>query len=117
MKKFDGITPLRLVLADDGKKGPFGPAPSSNIEVGTTAGFWMRYDARRTAPWRLTYTIDPTIATSVTTTATRMIVAAGRARSPSGPAAVSRAACRPKGRTSRPSSTGRTPSTDAAMWV
>ena len=50
MKKLAGMMPLRLVLDEDGKNGLSGPAPSSCIDAGTTCGFWIRYDARRTAP-------------------------------------------------------------------
>jgi len=46
MKKAAGITPLTLVLADEGKNGLVGPAPSPFIVAGAVAGFSMRYVAR-----------------------------------------------------------------------
>ena len=35
MKKFAGMVPLTFVLADEGKNGLVGPAPSCSIAVGT----------------------------------------------------------------------------------
>src|SRR3954466_8179050 len=41
MKKFDGMIPPTLVAAEEGKKGDFGPPPSSVMEVGTIRGLRM----------------------------------------------------------------------------
>jgi hypothetical protein len=42
MKKFEGIMPPTLVLADDGKNGDCGPPPSWFMDAGTIKGFRIR---------------------------------------------------------------------------
>src|SRR3954469_6181577 len=46
MKKADGIVPLTLVLAEEGKNGLPGPAPSPFIDAGAVEGLTMRCAAR-----------------------------------------------------------------------
>ena len=41
MKKFDGMIPFTLVLAEDGKNGDFGPAPLTAVEAKTGAVLWQ----------------------------------------------------------------------------
>jgi hypothetical protein len=39
MKKLEGMMPPTFVLADEGKKGDFGPPPSPSMEIGVKVGF------------------------------------------------------------------------------
>ena len=45
MKNADGMMPLTFVLADDGKNGPLGPAPSPSMVAGVVVGFTKIHSA------------------------------------------------------------------------
>jgi hypothetical protein len=51
MKKFDGMIPFTFVLADEGKNGDCGPAPSSCMDAGTTSGLRIRLLAPGNCFW------------------------------------------------------------------
>src|SRR5262245_10132749 len=72
MKKVAGMIPLTLVFADEGKKGLFGPAPSSAIVVGGVTGFTIRCSSRhRSDRWLPASAIAPA-ANSTAASDTRM---------------------------------------------
>src|SRR5262252_4969361 len=71
MKNVDGMVPLTFVFDEDGKKGLFGPAPSSSIASGAILGFSIRLAARHRASRPLRRATAAIVPAARTTTATR----------------------------------------------
>src|SRR4051812_40269345 len=71
MKKADGIVPLTLVLAAEGKNTLAGPAPSPFIDAGAVEGLTMRCAARHCSVRRPRSTAAAPAATIATAIATR----------------------------------------------
>jgi hypothetical protein len=84
MKKFAGMMPRTLVSADDGKKGLFGPPPSSSMLAGTIVGFSILNAALRSRP-KLHAPSEATAASSTNTAAAPTVTRVPRGERRSAP--------------------------------